>query len=241
MPPYRSQKGTMIGLPASTVYAATNSLYIIAVGVAAICTFLIYQSAAIVLAEEKREFETYKVQAGKDVAAAYAEGVKAGREATEAKAAAAEANARAAEAQQRAAEATAQAEAARLEIARLTSPRHLTAEQKSVLIPKLSSLPKGKIIIGFKSFGPAETTDYGQDIWDVLLAAGFEIPHQSNIQHLMNYSGTGLKVVFHSDAPSRQLAESVWTAFTTTGVEMSLEVDESQPTEQAAILIGPRF
>ena len=102
----------MLGLPASTVYAASNALYIIVVAAAAICTFVIYQSSAIVLKEEKAEFETYKIQAGKDVAAAYAEGVKAGSEAAEAKAVAAKANARAAEADARAAEANAKAQLA---------------------------------------------------------------------------------------------------------------------------------
>lgn len=199
MPPYRSQKGTMLGLPASTVYATSNALYIIAIGVAAICTLIIYQSSAIVLEEERKEFETYKVQAGKDVAAAYAEGVKAGREAGEAKTLAAEAGANAARANERAAVAGQAAEEARKEaaqairdaaqanlaaekerLARATLEarivaKRLTPDQSSRLTTALTAINSQVPVIRIITIGDQEAAAYGEDIVKAIAASGIRM------------------------------------------------------------------
>ena len=238
----------MLGLPASTVYAASNALYIIVVAAAAICTFVIYQSSAIVLKEEKAEFETYKIQAGKDVAAAYAEGVKAGSEAAEAKAVAAKANARAAEADARAAEAnakaqeaSAQAESSRLEIARLTTPRRITDEQKALLVSYLKDAPRSQIVLNLQFLSEGEINLYLESVGNFLVNNGYSLPKEGGINHLMSYKEAGLKFASHDDEASQKLASSLHDAFTKAGIDSRLTSDKNLTPGQIYIYVGRRF
>ncbi len=68
MPTKRSHEGTMFGLPADTIHTWSNGAYIIAIAVAAVLTFLIYQSSSIVVADKERALEAYKADADLRVA-----------------------------------------------------------------------------------------------------------------------------------------------------------------------------
>jgi hypothetical protein len=97
MPEKSSQGETMLGIPAETVQAWSNAAYIIAIAIAAVLTFLIYQSSALVVSDKERQLERYKSDAQQQVAAAQTE-------AELAKSNAALANERAAQLELRAAE-----------------------------------------------------------------------------------------------------------------------------------------
>lgn len=115
----------MLGIPAETVQAWSNAAYIIAIAIAAVLTFLIYQSSALVVADKERQLERYKSDAQTQVAGAQ-------REAEIAKSGAAQANERAAQLELRAAELekeTADVKARTVGLQRETEAAKAAAEQ----------------------------------------------------------------------------------------------------------------
>ena len=168
----------MFGLSASTVYAVSNGLYIIAVGAAAICTFLIYQSSAVVLENEKAEFEAYKVKAAAEIAQAGAVAASANERAAAAGQAAEEARKEAAQAIREAAQANLVAESERLARASLESrivARRLTPDQSSHLTAALAAINPPLPVIRVITIGDQEAAAYGEDIVKAIAASGIRI------------------------------------------------------------------
>ena len=63
----------MFGFPAESVHAWSNALFIVAIVVAVVLSFLIYQSSSLVLAEKQRALDAYKSEAQVMITAAQKE------------------------------------------------------------------------------------------------------------------------------------------------------------------------
>lgn len=73
MPDPRIHESTMFGFPAESVHAWSNALFIVAIVVAVVTSFLIYQSSSLVLVEKQRALDAYKSEAQVMITAAQKE------------------------------------------------------------------------------------------------------------------------------------------------------------------------
>ena len=220
---------------AGQVYAAANAIYIAAAIVAAVCTFAIYFSAKQVVADEQAELTLYKAVVEEKVAAAYGEGVSAGRDAASAKLAASVADQKAAEANER-------AEAARLEITRLTQPRRVTKSQIDDLEALLNDAPRGLVQID-AGMANTEARRFAEDIRLMLRRLGYTVSDDPGItnESLFEYEVAGVYTFISSSTIITKHSAQLTAALVKTGLGRGFVIDERFTRQEMLIVVGPRF
>jgi hypothetical protein len=161
----------------------------------------------------------------------------------EARAQAAEANERASAAAERAATLEKEAAEARLKLAQITMPRHLTPEHVETLKPLLMAIPsKGKVVVKGRWPGE-EALTFTQQISGIMSDAGFDVVETPSAQHVLSLGNVGVNIIVRDINNAPPAASAVQAAFKQVGLEMPGISDPNACPEADVfwIMIGSRY
>ena len=145
------------------------------------------------------------------------------------------ANARAAEAEKGAAE-------ARLKLAQITTPRHLTPEQIGRLTGLLLVGAKGKVVVKGR-WPDEEALSLRNQIADIMSNAGFETIDTPTAQKVLSFGNTGANIIVHDVSNVSPAASAAYKAFKEIGFDMPGVSDPVNVPEEDVfwIMIGSRY
>ena len=161
----------------------------------------------------------------------------------EARAQAAEANERASAAAERAATLEKEAAEARLKLAQITMPRHLTPEQVETLKPLLMAVPSnGKVVVKGR-WPDEEALTFTQQISGIMSKAGFDVVESPSAQHVLSLGNVGVNIIVRDINNPPPASSLVQAAFKQVGLEMPGISDPTHVPETDVfwIMIGSRY
>ena len=158
-------------LPLERLLRWANWAYVLAVAIAAIASFAIYQLSVRVTAAKDRELQDYQTQSTVKITAAEAEAAEARRIAETERLARAELESQVASAEARAAEANAAAAQAQLELAKLQQPRTVSPEDQEKIVATLKQFAGQNF--SFTVFGDPESLALVRVLDAMLKSAGW--------------------------------------------------------------------
>ena len=150
---------------------------------------------------------------------------------------------RASAADERAAALEKEAAEARLKLAQITMPRHLTPEQIQKLKPLLMAIPnKGKVVVKGR-WPDEEALSFTTQISEIMSDAGFEVVETQSAQRLLTLGNVGVNIVVRDINHAPPAAPTVQAAFKEVGLDMpGMSVPAQVPEPDLFwIMIGSRY
>ncbi len=244
--------GTMLGIPVDALFTAVNIAYLVSLGLTLLLGIVLWRVSTLSQADKDAQLERYKSRAAVEIAAANATAATARKEAAEASARAEEkvaaANERAASADGQVAaanERTAVLEAAttkaKLDLARLTTPRTVTPEQIERLRELLKDAPRGALILD-TGIANRESQVFVGSLLNAFQTLGYFVKvRPSSHKPVVEYDIPGVAFEVHDRQKAPLFALSLMRALREIGFTTGMRAVSQRPPGEVWVMVGPRF